>query len=203
MRWVWQAVETERAAERGVVRRLITSGQRRGEVAGLDWKELSRADREWHLPAARAKNGCENVIPLTAAEVAELDKIAGGSKWPRSGFVYPSSAAKPLRGFSKLKRRIDASMAKEAEKVGAVIDPWTLHDLRRTLATRMQRLGILHEVVEHLLNHREKSRAGIAKVYQTHDFKPEKLAALERWEADLRRVLEGEAGTVIPFARPA
>ena len=67
----------------------------------------------------------------------------------------------------------------------------------------MQRLGVQHEVVEHLLNHREKSRTGIAKVYQTHDYKPEKRAALERWQAELDRIIAGKDAVVIPFERRA
>ena len=68
----------------------------------------------------------------------------------------------------------------------------------------MQRLGIQHEVVEHLLNHREKARTGIAAVYQIHGFGPEKRKALERWEAELYRILAAdESGKVVAFARVA
>lgn len=203
LRWLWAALRDEAENYRGVVEDLILTGQRRNEVAGLPWSELSRQRREWHLPAARSKNGCENIIPLTDRMVARLDALAGGDKWPRSGLVRKSREGTVLSGWSKMKRRLDASMAKAAKAAKAELPPWRLHDLRRTLATNMQRMRIDHEVVEHLLNHREKARTGIAKVYQVHGFGPEKRKALERWEAELDRILAGESATVVPFARPA
>ncbi len=206
LRWLWSVLASEGQPYRGIVELLLLLGQRRGEVAGLSWSELNRERREWHLPAARAKNGCANVIPLTDRIVGLLDKFAGcevlsEKKWPRSGLVFPSSAGTVPSGWSKLKRRLHAHMAKEAAKEGAELDPWRLHDLRRTVATQLQRLGIRYEVVEHLLNHREKARTGIAKVYQTHDFKDEKLAALQRWQSELERIVSGIEGVVVPFAR--
>lgn len=199
LRWLWAAIQDEGAPYSDILEDLIYLGQRRGEVAGLPWSELNRDRREWHLAAKRAKNGCENIIPLTTRAIAKLDRLAGGEKWPRSGLVYPSRAGTPLSGWSKLKRRLAAKVAKAAKDAGAEVERWTLHDLRRTLATHLQRLGITHEAVEHLLNHREKSRTGIAKVYQTHGFGPEKRAALERWENELLRILDGGTATVIPF----
>lgn len=204
LRWLMLAADAEPDPYGGIVELLLLLGQRRSEVGGLPWSELNRSRREWHLPAPRAKNGCENIVPLTDRVVARLDKVAGGDKWPRSGLVFPSREGTAPSGFSKLKRRLDASMAKAAKAAKAELAPWKLHDLRRTVATNMQRLGIRHEAVEHLLNHREKARTGIAKVYQTHDFKPEKLAALERWGAELGRIREGDgAGKVVPFERRA
>lgn len=202
LRWLWVAVEEQPEPYKGIVEDLVWLGQRRGESAGLPWSELDRSRKAWHLPAARAKNGCENIIPLTERAIAKFDKLAGGEKWPRTGFVYPSRKATVPSGWSKLKRRIDAKVAKLAKAADAEVPPWKLHDLRRTLATRLQRLGIAHEVVEHLLNHREKSRTGIAKVYQTYGYEAEKRAALERWEAELARILKGDPeSVVVPIRR--
>lgn len=203
LQWLWSALSQESQPYRGLVEDLILTGQRRGEVAGLTWSELSRDDREWHLPARRAKNGCENVIPLTDTLIERFDKLAGGKKWPKLGLVYPSGKATAVTAFSKLKRRLDRRMSEFAKQAGGELEPWKIHDLRRTLATRMQRLGVQHEVVEHLLNHREKSRTGIAKVYQTHDYKPEKRTALERWQSELDRIIAGKDAVVIPFERRA
>ncbi|MFP5328879.1 MAG: tyrosine-type recombinase/integrase [Alphaproteobacteria bacterium] len=199
LRWLCAAVEQEEQPYRGIAEHLVLWGARRGEVAGLAWAELNRERREWHLPAERAKNGCDNIIPLTDRVIAKLDERAGGDKWPRSGLVFASRAGTVPSGFSKLKRRLHSRMAKEAAKVEAELRPWRLHDIRRTVATNLQRLGVRHEVVEHLLNHREKARTGIAKVYQTHDFKAEKLAALQRWENELERIVSGEDAKVIPL----
>lgn len=203
LRWLWNALQEEVEPYRGFVQDLIFTGQRRGEVAELPWSELSRDRREWHLPASRAKNGCANIIPLTDKMVARLDALAGYEKWPRSGLVRASREGTPISTFSKLKLRLDARMAKAAKEADAKLEPWRLHDLRRTLATNLQRLGIRHEVVEHLLNHREKTRTGIARVYQLHDFRQEKLHALGRWEAELDRIVSGASAVVVPFERRA
>lgn len=197
LRWFWSALEQEARPYRDAVELLALLGQRRSEVGELPWSELSRERREWHLSAKRSKNGCENIIPLTDAMLARFDALAGGTKWPRSGLVFPSREGTPISGWSKFKRRLDLNIAKAAKEAGAELEPWKLHDLRRTVATHMQRLGIRHETIEHLLNHREKARTGIAKVYQTHDFKPEKLTALQRWEAELDRIVTGAEARVV------
>ena len=197
LRWLWVAAELEAEPYRSIVRHLMLLGQRRSEVAALPWVELSRSRAEWHLPKERAKNGSENVIPLTAAAIARLDALAGGERWPRRGLVFPSAKATAPSGFSKVKRRLDDRMRTAAQKAGGDLAPWKLHDLRRTVATNMQRLRVPFEVIEHLLNHRERTRTGIGKVYQTHSFKDEKLDALLRWEARLAHIVEGSGGVVV------
>jgi hypothetical protein len=70
---------------------------------------------------------------------------------------------------------------------------WRLHDLRRTMATGLQRLSIRLEVTEQVLNHVSGSRAGIVGIYQRHDFAAEKRAALEAWGAHVLAIVEGRA----------
>ena len=73
----------------------------------------------------------------------------------------------------------------------APIVPWSIHDLRRTVATGLQRLGVRLEVTEAVLNQISGSRAGIAGVYQRHDWATEKRAALDAWAAHVMAVIEG------------
>jgi hypothetical protein len=82
---------------------------------------------------------------------------------------------------------------------------WWLHDLRRTLATGLQRLGVRLEVTEAVLNHLSGSRAGVVGIYQRHDWADEKRAALDAWSAHLLAAAQGKlvAGKVLPFSRPA
>src|SRR3546814_14570287 len=82
------------------------------------------------------------------------------------------------------------SAIEEAE--GEPLPPWRLHDLRRTLATNFQRLGVRFEVTEAVLNHVSGSRAGVAGVYQRHDWKDEKRNALNDWNKHLVCVLRSE-----------
>jgi integrase len=178
---------------------LFATGQRRDEVAALDWAELDRTEKLWTLPRERAKNGKANLVPLNELAMAALDRVAGGDKWPKAGFVFPATDKTSISGFSKAKRALDAKMLEiarsEAEAAGddpeaVTLNPWRLHDARRTLATGLQRLGVRFEVTEAVLNHTSgASRAGVAGIYQRHGWGPEKRAALDAWAAHCSRVL--------------
>jgi hypothetical protein len=72
----------------------------------------------------------------------------------------------------------------------APLVPWSVHDLRRTVATGLQRLGVRLEVTEAVLNHISGSRGGIAGVYQRHDWANEKRAALDAWAAHVLAVAQ-------------
>ena len=64
---------------------------------------------------------------------------------------------------------------------GASVRPWRLHDIRRTVATRMAESGVLPHVIEAVLNHVSGHRAGVAGVYNRAIYSEEKRQALQRW----------------------
>lgn len=105
-------------------------------------------------------------------------------------------------GFSKALRRIRESLE---EALGRPVPHWTLHDLRRTLATGLQRLGVRLEVTEAVLNHLSGSRSGIVGVYQRYNYFHEKKAALIAWERELKRLarLHKAKGRTMPRALAA
>lgn len=189
---------------------LFATGQRREEVAGLDWQELDRDKALWMLPKERAKNGEANVVPLNRLAMAALDRLAGQidrerPQWPRRGLCFTTTGKTTVSGFSRAKSRLDALMValmgQDAMEAGrdpetAVIAPWRLHDARRTLATGLQRLGVRFEVTEAVLNHTAgASRSGVAAVYQRHGWGPEKRAALDAWADHCDRLLHPAANT--------
>lgn len=182
LRLVWQYAPQTHRCFGPIVRMLMVTGQRREEVAGLHWDELNRTEREWRLPSHRTKNGEPNSIPLNDLAIAELDAVAKGDKWPRQGRVFPTSTGAGFTGFAKGKLKLDQLIS--ASEHGAIA-PWRLHDLRRTLATGFQRLGVRFEVTEAVLNHVGGSRAGVAGIYQRHDWRPEKRDALNLWSDHL------------------
>jgi len=193
---VWCAAAEVGAPFAELYRLLILTGQRREEVAGMAWSELNRALALWTLPGDRAKNGETHLVPLSGEAVASLDCVAGDTIWPNSGLVFSTTGKTAVSGFSRAKRRIDKKMveleakrAAEARRIPIGIAPWRVHDLRRTLATGLQRLGVRFEVTEAVLNHRSGSRSGIAGVYQRHDWAVEKRDALEAWAKHVRAVL--------------
>lgn len=186
LRRIWLAAPPTHRCFGPIVRLLIVTGQRREEVSGLNWSELDREARLWTLPGNRTKNGEPNTVPLNSLALVELDQMAGSEKWPRRGRVFATSSGAGFTAYAKGKKKLDRLIEKDASPM----DPWRLHDLRRTLATGMQRLGVRFEVTEALLNHVSGSRAGVAGIYQRHDWKPEKAAALDAWNAHLMTILQ-------------
>ncbi|MEO5375997.1 MAG: tyrosine-type recombinase/integrase [Alphaproteobacteria bacterium] len=168
-----------------LVRFLLLTGQRREEVAGMTWAELDEDLSVWTIPGDRTKNGALHVVPLT--EPAR-DILRSLRRWSDTAFAGDTGG--PFRGWSKAKVRLDAASG---------VSGWRLHDLRRTLATGLQRLGVRLEVTEAVLNHVSGSRAGIVGIYQRHDWAAEKRAALDAWSAHLMAALEGRepAGNVV------
>lgn len=170
----------------------------------------------WTLPGYRAKNGEPSIIPLNRQATAVLDALAGDEheserKWPRKGLIFSTTGPRPISGFSRAKARLDADMLKltrkDAQEAGddpdaVALEPWRLHDARRTLATALQRLGVRFEVTEAVLNHMSgASRSGVAAVYQRHDWAQEKRAALEAWADHCDRLLGSgrDAAKVVPL----
>jgi integrase len=164
----------------GIVRLLLLTGQRREEVAGMTWAELSDDLSTWIIPASPAKNGATHIVPLSMLVQDLLRNV------PRFGnLVFPGLRG-PFNGWSKAKVALDAKSS---------VTNWRLHDLRRTAATGLQRLEVRLEVTEQVLNHVSGSRAGIVGVYQRHDFAEEKRAALSAWGEHVLAIVEGRAAT--------
>jgi len=168
---VWRVTEAP-GPFNSIVRFLLITGQRREEVAALSWEEISGDLSTWTLPATRAKNGVAHVVPLSPQARALLGERD-------AGLVFPSLRGR-FNGWSQSKTALD--------KASGVSD-WRLHDLRRTVATGLQRLGVRLEVTEAILNHVSGSRAGIVGIYQRHDWAPEKRAALEAWGAHVEKIV--------------
>ncbi len=178
IRRVWTAAPACHRCFGAIVRLLVVTGQRREEVTGLQWSELNRADRLWRLPGDRTKNSEPTTVPLSDLAMTELDRVAKGDKWPKRGRVFATSKGEAFTAHSKGKAKLDATIAADG---GDPLPAWRLHDLRRTLATGLQRLGVRFEVTEAVLNHVGSARAGVAGVYQRHDWKQEKRDALDAW----------------------
>lgn len=183
IRLVWTAAGDLGTSLASFYRLLILTGQRRDEVASADWSELNRGHAIWVLPAARTKNRMPHAVPLSHMALVAFDAVAGSENWPARGLVFSNNNRTPFSGFSKVKARIDALMLREVQMAdpSAQLEPWRLHDLRRTLATGLQRLGVRFEVTEAVLSHISGARSGVAGVYQRHDWKEEKRVALDSW----------------------
>ena len=154
MKLVWRAANILPYPFGPYTKLLLALGQRRTELAVMDWKELNRDEGEWIIPGAKTKNGQTHVVPLSKLAVTELDGLAGSDAWPKRGLVFTTTGNTGISGFSRAKRIIDAKIAElialDAAEIGDDIhnfDPWRFHDLRRSMATGMQRLRIPTEVI--------------------------------------------------------
>jgi integrase len=173
---VWKATDRP-GPYNAIVRTLVLTGQRREEVAGMAWAELDDDLSTWTIPASRAKNGVAHVVPLSVPVQALL---RGFPRQAGNDLVFPGLRG-PFSGFGKAKAQLD--------KASGVRD-WRLHDIRRTTATGLQKLGVRLEVTEAVLNHVAGSRAGIVGIYQRHDYASEKRAALDAWGAHVAAIVE-------------
>lgn len=155
---------------------LILTGQRLREVAGMQWSELDAGGQEWLIPGTRTKNGNAHLLPLNDAATEILRLVRSHALSDK--FVFTTTGRSAISGFSKAKARLDREIADR--NGGQFLPSWTFHDLRRTVATGCQKLGIPIDHTEALLNHTGRRR-GIVSVYQVYDYRDEKAAAIERW----------------------
>jgi integrase len=201
---VWKSADAMRDPYAAYFKLLILTGQRREEVAGMNWAELDRATSAWVIPGKRAKNGVAQIVPLAPAMMVELDRLAkakqvkdnvketDAKRWPKAGPVLTTFGAIAIKSYSKAKTELDSAIT-EARGEAGPLPAWRVHDLRRTLATGLQKLGTRFEVTEAVLNHVSGARSGVAGIYQQHDWKEEKRTALEAWARHVAAIIKPAA----------
>jgi integrase len=184
---IWRACPpTEYGA---IVKLLMLTGQRRDEVAGLRSSELVGSSIT--LPKERTKNGRAHVVPLSDPAKAIL------TTFPRNDeFVFGQNCGAGFSGFSHCKAVLDETINRDGKMAR-----WTLHDLRRTAATRMADLGVQPHIIEAVLNHVSGHKGGIAGVYNRATYDREKREALNLWAEHVMATVEGRAATVVPLKR--
>lgn len=174
---VWKATDEIGYPYGPLARLLILTAQRREEVSGMTWDELDLDQGLWSLGADRTKADRAHVVPLAPQVVAILASI------PRfdTQFVFPARRGeRGVSGFSKWKQELD-------DRSG--VREWRLHDLRRTAATGMARLGVAPHVVERILNHTTGTLGGVAGVYNRFGYLPEMRFALIAWANHMEAIV--------------
>ena len=153
-----------------IVEMLALTGQRREEVAGMSWQEISPDGGVWSIPASRSKNGRPHAVHLARQARVLLESL------PKSSEQLFSTGKSAFNQFAKYKRLLD-------ERSG--VTNWVLHDLRRTVVSGMARLGVAPHVADKILNHQSGTISGVAAVYQRHEFMAERKEALELWASHM------------------
>jgi integrase len=202
IRWLWKATDRLGYPFGPFVRLLLLTGQRRDEVAKSRCREFPRPEL-WQIPKERTKNGIATDVPLSRAAqdvIAALPRIAG------QGFLFTTNGETAVSGYSGAKERLDrlmlAAAREEAVERGCApdeveISEWRLHDLRRTVASGMARLGHPPHVVEAVLNHTGGTISGVAAVNNRYSYADEKIRALEAWGRFVRELVHDRAENVV------
>ena len=196
IRWFWAACEGEGHPWGHLGKLLLLTGQRVGEVVRIT--DLETIGDVWHLTSDRTKNGRAHDVPLSQASrdvLGAVERIKGDA-----GLIMTTNGRTPLSGFHKGRNHLAGRMVEIASSENDApveIPHWTFHDLRRTAATGMARLGIPVRITEAVLNHVSGTGGGIVSVYQRYDFGVEKREALDAWARFVSDLVEGRANNVI------
>jgi integrase len=172
LRKVWRNLGEDKFSD--IVRLLLLTGQRRGEISALAWSEVDLAKGMIILPPARTKNKRQHELPLSRQALAIIERQPRRNS---SEFLF--SDVKGYKDWDTGKTKLDERIQ---------IAPWRLHDLRRTCATQLGELGVQPHHIEAILNHYSGHRAGVAGVYQRAKYEPEMRDALQRWADHLDKI---------------
>jgi integrase len=161
---------------------LALTGQRKSDIADCRWSEISLDNRLLVIPSERYKSDADHVVPLSEPVVRIFKSLP---TFKTDDYVFSTTfGAKPVNGFSKAKARLDRRMLAELSK----LDPFTIHDIRRTMRSGLSALPIEQHVRELVIGH---TQPGLHKVYDCYAYLDEKRKALDLW-----------AGRLMPIVRP-
>lgn len=202
LRWLWRMTETRWAHEpriARIIRLQVLLGQRSGEIAGLERDEISADTMTWKLPGRRTKNGKSHVVPLPPLVREIIGDALADATDKRN--VFTGGRGKAVRSDTIAHEIADAiAEHNEAAEEGKRVEPFTPHDLRRTMATGLEAMGVPNNVIGAALNHISAKRSSVTSAHYTHaDLSMEVRRALTRWQAKVEAILAGED----PFATRA
>ena len=188
IRWFWNALDESpmRPAARGAFRVLLLTGQRPSEVGGLD---LDAIEGDWWT-IRETKNDDEQRVLVTPAVRAVIDSAAVESASPR--YPFANAAGKPLDAkvlgdeLRAWRTRDTLKGARFADGPDFEAEPFTPHDLRRTVATGLGRLGFDRFAQDRVLNHRDK---GVASIYDRHRYDDVTARAWTAWQTELLAIV--------------
>ena len=185
---LWKDLESRAEPTASIYRLVLLTGQRPGEVKAMRWPDIDN-ENIWTIPDTETKNHREHKVPLSSHALAIIERLR-----PLTGdgeFVFAAPTGGHIRWLQKMSQRIQKS-------VGFNFRP---HDLRRTCATNVSKLGVDNDTIAMILNH-SLPRLHMTLVYNRWERLPEMNRALERWGAKLEAIVTGEgAAKVVTFKR--
>ena len=170
---------------------LLLTALRRNEASEAKWSEIDLKAKLWVIPGSRMKNGASHAVPLVPKILDLLERLP---KFKGGDYLFSTTdGEKPVSGFSKAKKRLNALMRADLESQGLQFEDFVIHDIRRTCRTRFSALPVEDIVRELLLAH---ARPGLHKVYDLHAYEKEKADALKLWHANLRNIIEVKSPSI-------
>jgi integrase len=204
----WRATKRMQYPIGPLFQMLLLTGQRKSEVAEAQWRELDLDKKVWVIPPERFKSDAVHTVPLTSDVIELLETLP---RWKGGDYLFSSTGGvKPVNGFSKAKSQLDARMLHSLKALArkrvddphrVLLEPFVIHDLRRTVRTRLSSLRIADPISEAVLGHAKK---GLLRVYNQHRYLDEMREALGAWATLLRGIVSPPSNVVPLFAdRPA
>jgi integrase len=173
-----------------IIKLLMMTGARRDEIGGLRWNELDFDAGTLKVPSTRTKNHHPLALVLPSAAV---DLLRSAPRREGREFVFGGRG----EAFSAWSYSTLAIGARIIKAEGRALEPWRIHDIRRTVATGMAELGIQPHIIEALLNHRSGHRKGVAGIYNRATYDREVTTALLIWAEHLQSIIEGADRKVV------
>nr|WP_168319241.1 tyrosine-type recombinase/integrase [Rhizobium leguminosarum] len=200
IRAVWK--QAEKSGTFGAIIRLaLLTAQRREKIGSMKWDAIS-SDGVWNVPSEVRQKGVGGALQLPEAArkiVAEQSRIG------ENPYVFPGRGDGHFQGWSPCKRRFNekllSALRKEAIERGddpetVKVDPWVVHDLRRTSRSAMSRAGVRPDIAERVMGH---VISGVEGVYDRHSYFEEKKDALNRVAALIETIVNPPAANVTPL----
>ena len=170
---IWNAAEAMSGPYSAWLKLLLLCGQRRVETASMRRSQI--IDGSWHLSATDTKNKQPHIIPLPNQAQRLVDQLIE----KEDNFLIKSgrNGDRPVNGFSKAKLQMDRLSG---------VENWKFHDLRRTVATNLTKLGIDRLILQKIINHSER---GVTQIYDRYSYMDEKREALQKWADKLDEII--------------
>lgn len=201
-RLLWRGLEQVRTEIRLTIQcATLLGGQRFKQLLRATWRDYDLAAATLRLSDGKGKRSAAvpHLLPVSkrvAALLKELRAINGDGE-----FIFSTTAGKKAIHHTSLPAHFATIAAGAEVRVDGSKDPFQGRDIRRSVETRLQALGVGREVRAQLLSHGRTS--GVQqKHYERHDYLREKAEALRKLEAHLLKVLDPKVRRVAA-ARPS
>jgi len=176
---IWKRFEMEKEPFRSVLKMLLVCGQRAGETRMAEWTHISNKNI-WHIPAKNTKANREQNLPLPDLAINIIKEIKDVTGKTDYVFASPREKNEPIAWLQNASKRVRDNCS---------VNDFRLHDLRRTVASNLAKIGFDRTVIGKTLNH--KGIAGdsmVTAVYDRYEYLDEKGEALKKWSKHLREL---------------